>query len=149
MSVAVAPRWAVSFADLGLLLLGCFVMLHALSRSEGVAAAAATAAPLASYRAANLFEPGEARLTAAGANRLTEDARRFNGQLLLASRGTDAGGARLDRIELAAARTASVARALRESGIAEDRLSVRIEGDGEAGQMLLIRSRDVTAGTIR
>ena len=110
VSVAVAPRWAVSFADLGLLLLGCFVMLHAMSRSGG-AAAAATAAPLASYRAAALFEPGEARRTAAGASRLAADARRFDGNLSLVSRGADPGSARLDRIELAAARAASLARA--------------------------------------
>ena len=47
MSVAVAPRWAVSFADLGLLLLGCFVMLHAMSRIDGEAGASAPAAALA------------------------------------------------------------------------------------------------------
>ena len=141
MSVAVAPRWAVSFADLGLLLLGCFVMLHAMSQVDGEAGAPAPAAALATYRASDLFEPGEARLTAAGARRIAADARRFDGNLALVSRGADPGSARLDRIELAAARAASLARALRENGIGEDRLSLSIEGEGEGGQTIVVAPR--------
>ena len=40
------PRWAVSFADLGLLLLGCFVLLHAMEAQRPTAAAGSTAAAM-------------------------------------------------------------------------------------------------------
>ena len=34
MNSAPVPRWAISFADLVLLLLGCFVLLHAMESAR-------------------------------------------------------------------------------------------------------------------
>ena len=62
MRIQAAPRWAISFADLGLILLGCFAMLHAIEAARPRATAGSTAAAsgaLVEFRAADLFEPGE------------------------------------------------------------------------------------------
>jgi len=133
-----APTWAVSFADLGLLLLGCFVMLHAMETDRPSAAAApvAPAAPvprLDTLRASDLFETGEARLRPGMNDRLREIAGRLpDGAIQVVSRGTAEGGSRLDRFELAAARAAAVARALREAGVPDHRLTVRLEPSAAA-----------------
>lgn len=144
-----APAWAVSFADLGLLLLGCFVMLHAMeaNRPEASASPAATLPPPRPsdrLRAAELFEYGEARLRPGAADRLRGVARRLPaGQVDIVSRGAGEGGSRLDRFELAAARAAAVSRALRDAGIAEDQLTLRLQdaAGAAAGQQIEIHSR--------
>lgn len=143
-----APPWAVSFADLGLLLLGCFVMLHAMEANRPDAAALPAVVPAARpsdiLGAADLFEFGEARLRPGSADRLRAVARRLPpGPVDIVSRGAGEGGSRLDRFELAAARAASVSRALRDGGIADDRLTLRLEdtAGAEAGQRIEIRPR--------
>jgi hypothetical protein len=140
MRMAVPPRWTISFADLALLLLGCFVMMNALRPASPPAAAAATgAAATMELGASDLFEPGEARLTAAGRARLADVARAAEGgRIVLASRGAESGGERLDAFELAAARTAAVGRAL---GIVTGDVSASVEpGEGEgAGQRISVR----------
>jgi hypothetical protein len=140
MRTAPAPRWTISFADLALLLLGCLVMAHALRPAEApIAAAAPASVATVELAAADLFEPGEARLTAAGRVRLDELAGSAAGRrLALASRGTDGGGARLDAFELAAARTAAIARAL-ELGEVDVSASAERAADAGRGQRITIR----------
>ena len=134
-----APSWAVSFADLGLLLLGCFVMLHAIEAARPDAAAvplpATPVSQIETLDAAELFEPGEARLRFGAAEQLRGVAQRLPaGSVELVSRGTGEGGSRLDRFELAAARAASVSRALQAAGIADQRLTLQVADSPEAGR---------------
>jgi flagellar motor protein MotB len=117
MRAVAAPRWAISFADLGLILLGCFVMLHALSGGVRPSIQALAAPALREFAAEDLFEPDDARLTPQGRALLREFGRgERERRLILASRGTGASSARLDAFELAAARAAAVARTLRAAG---------------------------------
>jgi flagellar motor protein MotB len=128
-------RWATSFADLALLLLGFFVLLQASgSRSaqviSGVSAqfGARPFGPSRSFAATGLFVPGEAMLTPQGKARIAALAAGFirSGALVeVASAGQDGGTARFDAWDLAAARLGAVARALRAAGVAEDRLRIR------------------------
>ena len=119
MKPVAVPRWAVSLADLILLLLGCFVLLHAMEAARPKAAPTAAATPPVDrqeLRAAALFEPGEARLTSDGEAVLAAAARRWAGRgVRIVGSGAGEGSGRLDRFELAAARTAAVARALRDT----------------------------------
>ena len=127
MKAIPVPRWAVSFADLILLLLGCFVMLHAMEAARPKTApspAPPAAEPGAQYRAAELFEPGEARLRSEAQSRLRDAAVGLTPARIV-SRGADEGSDRLDRFELAAARAAALARVLHAAGVAE----IRIEMD--------------------
>lgn len=138
-------RWAVSFADLLLLLLAFFVLLQASgSRRDAMLAQVSQqfggrAMRLgAELRAADLFVPGEAMLSAQGQARLSAITRRFareTGGVELRSHGSDRARQRFDDWDLAAARLGAVARALRAGGIAQDRLLIRglDQGDGEAG----------------
>lgn len=149
MRRAAMPRWAVSFADLSLLLLAFFVLLHAGNAREVAASARAAFAgeplpgPLLEARADSLFEPGEARLTAAAKARLLRIARLSKRPLVVESEGRDAGARRFDGWELAAARAAAVARALSEGGVAEERVSIILPRGNESrakGQRLIVRA---------
>lgn len=132
------PRWAVSFADLGLLLLGCFVLLHAMEAARPKAAPGAAvvarseaAAPMRAFSAAEVFQPGEALLTPEARSTLRAEGAGLAGQRIrILSSGTGEQGGRLDRFELAAARAAAIARALREGGLAEADIAINM---GEAG----------------
>lgn len=142
------PRWAVSFADLGLLLLGCFVLLHAIESQRpkaDAASAPSAAAPAGQVLAADsLFETGEARLTDAGRTRILGIAVSLRGGgATVSGRGVGEAGSRLDRFELAAARTAAVARALREGGVAEQTIAVRVDNApaGRPGQTIAVARR--------
>lgn len=142
-------RWALSFADISLLLLGFFILMQASTKGrEAVVSGVGTYFGASPSRlrtdlpAAQLFEPGEAILTDAGTARLAAMARRAvaNGQHLdLISRGRDRGARRFDAWDLAAARLGAVARALEQSGVAEDHLAIRgldeQSGDGK-GQVI-------------
>lgn len=99
----------VSFADLALLLLGCFVLLNVLQAPGSAAPAAARRGE--ELTAASLFHPGEARLTAAGRRRLQALAA-GDGRPHIVSLGDDAATSRFDAFELAAARAAAAGRAL-------------------------------------
>jgi len=132
-----APRWALSFADLCLLLLGFFVILHAQSAdparvASGMRSAfgdgAASSTTRFERRAAALFQPGEAILRPDAAARLRSLGARAgaSGKVLIVSTGTDASTRRLDAWELAAARTAAIARAIRGGGVDEARVTVAI-----------------------
>lgn len=145
---ASVPRWAVSFADLVLLLLGCFVLLHAMESQRPKAdAAGAPSAAVPGGRlltADSLFETGEARLTETGRARILGIAGGLRGvSVTVSGRGVGEAGSRLDRFELAAARTAAVARALREGGIAEQMIAVRVDNapSGQPGQTIAVARR--------
>lgn len=148
-------RWALSFADLCLLLLGFFVMLQASGKGRGEAVAALSGyfsgtaqAAVTDFPALALFERGEAMLTAQGRSALGEVAKQAaeNNQFVeIASAGEDPAGRRFDRWELAAARLAAAARAVREAGLPER--NIRIlglqENDSPAtGQHILIRRKE-------
>lgn len=141
-SGAARQRWALSFADLALLLLGFFVLLQARPDANHLSAgfraafgARASVALQADARA--WFEPGEAMLTAQG-HRILDDfaGRTGNGALIVSSRGTEANAARFDGWELAAARTAAVARELSKMGIAPEKIAVAIDPATGGGQTI-------------
>ena len=147
-----APRWAVSLADLGLLLLGFFILLYAGSARDVAAGARAAfasrpaAGPLLDAAAAHMFEPGEARLNPSTRLKLERIGRRVaarKGPVVILSEGSDPGASRFDEWELAAARAAALARTLAESGLKQDRLRIVMpaEGRGETsrGQRLTLR----------
>ena len=136
MRAAPVPRWAVSLADLALLLLGFFILLHAstIDKSrvaDSIHAAFGDEAPRASLRfeasAARLFEPGEARLTARAREQLQAigaDAAKSSQRVAIESSGKDEATSRFDAWELAAARVAAAARAVEEGGLAEPRIDI-------------------------
>ena len=139
-------RWALSFADLSLLLLGFFVLLQARPASAPLAAGlrhAFGAHPHAMLErpADSLFEPGEAVLRPDARVLLRRFAHGARDGVLIASRGTEAGSRRFDGWELAAARAAAVARELAASGVPEARIRVAIDPRTGGGQMLQL-SRD-------
>lgn len=143
-------RWAISFADLTLLLLGFFVLLQAGGqRSDAMLAGVSQqfgGRPLrraVELRAADLFAPGEAMLTPAGRIRIAAVSRGLAGQgAEVTSHGTDPARHRFDDWDLAAARLGAVARALKAQGIAGDRLVIRgldqADGQGTRGQVIRI-----------
>jgi hypothetical protein len=142
------PRWAVSFADLLLLLLGCFVLLHTMEAQRSAAAPMASGAPAAtpvrSFTAAEVFQPGEALLTPEAREALRAEGARLTGHAVsIQSNGTGEEGGRLDRFELAAARTAAIGRALREGGLGEARIAIAMSDGGApgAGQTIAISRR--------
>ena len=127
-------RWAISFADLALLLLGFFVLLHASNghQQEIVSGVAQQfGAPVGrsdSLAAAQLFQPGEALLNSAGEARLAALAKvyaKVKGNVEIRSVGLDPATNRFDSWDLAAARLGAVARALTQAGVARDRIVVR------------------------
>ena len=149
MRARVAPaRWAMSFADLCLLLLGFFVILQAqrgqagavsdsVRRSFGGGAQAGTG----SYAAGELFEPGEAvfRPGAAGRLRLI-GAQAGTRRVMVESSGADPVAKRFDAWELAAARAASVARAVATGGIAPERIElVMLPAQTAGAQRIAVR----------
>lgn len=145
-------RWAVSFADLLLLLLGFFVLLQA-SGSQRDALLAQVGQQFGGHvarrdvelRAADLFVPGEALLTPGGRLRLSAAAHpllRKADMVEIRSQGLDRARRRFDDWDLAAARLGAVARALKADGIAGDRLLIRgldqAEAKGGRGQFIRI-----------
>ncbi len=143
-------RWAISFADLLLLLLAFFVLLQASgSRRDAMLAQVSRqfgGRPMADgveIRAADLFLPGEALLSARGEAQIAALARRFANApaVEIRSHGADARHERFDEWDLAAARLGAVARALQARGLVRDRLLIRglDQADGQAGQGQWIR----------
>lgn len=110
---AIQRRWAVSLADIGLLV-ACIAILNP-APQPGVTARAAARAPLPTLHLPlnQLFFAGEARLTPAGRAALQPwraQARRSPHRLSVAATGQAT--MRLDAWELAAARTAAIARVI-------------------------------------
>lgn len=138
-------RWALSFADLCLLLLGFLLLLQAhrgdpAALSAGLRAAFGASAParMVEEGAAPLFQPGEAVLRPAARARfaaLGRSAAADHAQATIESLGSDAGGARLDAWELAAARAAAVARALQAGGLDAAAIEVSVAATGPASAL--------------
>ena len=134
-------RWALSFADLCLLLLGFLLLLQAhksdpAALNAGLRAAFGAPVPTSFDTAtAPLFETGEAVLLPAARVRYAAIGRQAaarGGVVHIESLGTDAGGLRLDAWELAAARTAAIARAIGSGGVDAKRIDLSIDGTGPA-----------------
>ena len=146
-------RWALSFADLTLLLLGFFVLLQASNgrQQEIVGGLAqqfgAPAAPRARLVASALFQRGEALLTPAGEKQVRVAAQRFAApgkSVEVRSIGLDRAASRFDGWDLAAARLGAVARALVAAGIPANRIVIRgldQQSESKAGQQILIRAK--------
>lgn len=146
-------RWALSFADLALLLLGFFVLLQASNgRQQEVMGGVAEqfGAPVARSEklvARSLFQAGEALLTPAGEARISAIAKQFRSSrktIEIRSVGLDSATYRFDNWDLAAARLGAVARALSHHGISRDRIVIRgldQQSQSKAGQQIIIRTR--------
>jgi flagellar motor protein MotB len=137
MKREVSQRWALSFADLAMMLLAFFVMMQAQSNDRLKFAASMRGAfggtgpgvRIDGYRAAAIFESGEAILTPASRAafaRLGASAKRSGARVTVASQGHDAGSTRLDAWELTAARTAAVARAIGAGGLPQSLIDIAI-----------------------
>jgi hypothetical protein len=145
-----ASRWALSFADLCLVLLAFLLLMQAHMGDAGAVSSSVRAAfgtpsqTLHDEIAASLFEPGEAILTAPARARFAEMGRTAAGQgasVRVESLGSDAGARRFDAWELAAARAASLARAIQEGGLDARRIDLAIDGTRTAqvqGQRLRV-----------
>lgn len=141
-------RWALSFADLCLLLVGFLLLVQAHRASPAAVVAGlrvgfgATPMTVVDRNAAALFEPGEAILTAtarADLARIGAGARAA--RIVVESHGRDGGGRRFDGWELAAARTAAVSRAIAAGGLDPARIDLSVAPASEAaagGQKLRI-----------
>jgi flagellar motor protein MotB len=144
MTTVPVPRWAVSFADLFLLLLGCFVMLHAMEATRGSSATNVARGAAGGYRAADLFQPGIAVLRPEARALLQEEGRRLAGrEVRILSAGTAEAGGRLDRFELSAARAAAVGRALQEGGVRDRDVGIAVADSAGAamGQRIAVSPR--------
>jgi flagellar motor protein MotB len=126
-----APRWALSFADLCLLLLAFFVLLQAQNGDRAKVAASMRSAfgdrpsraDAHHYEARMLFERGEAVLKPEAQARFMAIGRN-GGKVRITSEGMDRATRRFDAWELAAARVAAVARAVQAGGLPEGRIEV-------------------------
>jgi len=142
-----APVWALSFADLLILLLAFFVMLHAQSGHQaqivqgirqalGSAVAASSESHDIDPKA--VFELNEAVLkppARAALQALGRHAALSGGHVRIESIGADRNTSRFDGWELAAARAAAVARAIQAGGLSEQRIMISIpEMNGTAGR---------------
>lgn len=134
-------RWALSFADLCLVLLGFLLLLQAhkgdpAALGAGLRAAFGAAPPRQIEEAASpLFEPGEAVLIEPARQRFVamgRDAAAGGALVHVDSIGTDADARRFDAWELAAARTAAIARAIQQGGLAAGRIDLAVDGTGPA-----------------
>ncbi|WP_461159077.1 flagellar motor protein MotB [Sphingobium sp. TomMM35A] len=150
-SQARRSRWAVSFADLLLLLLGFFILLQASGQKRDAMLAQVrqqfggrAVAKDMELRAAELFLPDEALLSGQGRAALARVAaglKSGSGRIDISSLGTDPARRRFDPWDLAAARLGAVARELKAQGLASDRLRIRglDQMDGGTGKGQLIR----------
>ena len=138
MRTASTSAWAISFADLCMLLLGFFVVLHAQSAQQSKVVAgikqafggkAAPTLEAHDIKPVQLFEPGEAVLRERAREEmllLGQRALRSGGKIRIESIGIDPGTRRFDGWELAAARTAAIARAVQAGGISDKAITISI-----------------------
>lgn len=142
MKRAASSTWAISFADLCMLLLGFFVMLHAQSNQgkqlvDGIKNAfGGRAVPVAKTHDLDplyLFEAGEALLRPEARAQLIEIGRgaaQRGSRVRIESIGIDPGSRRFDGWELAAARTAAIGRAVQEGGLSDQAITISIPAMG-------------------
>ena len=143
MKVARGGRWALSFADLCLLLLGFFVLLQA--RPDKARLASGLRQAFGRHErtgfeqpATTMFQSGEAILKPAARMALRAAAKGATGQIAIVSRGTDPATSRFDAWELAAARAAATARALAEAGVAQERIAIDLAPGDAKGQTISV-----------
>ncbi|MDM7927765.1 hypothetical protein [Blastomonas fulva] len=152
-----AQRTTVSFLDLALIMTGVMAMIASVGdRHPAVAEALAdsfgSSAPVSAERVtlklARLFEPQEARLTDQGVADITalgvraRPAKSKTVEIgIIVPVVAEKGASRLDRWELAAARTAAIMRVLADQGVADSAMvpDLARPGTGSAGS-----ERDVT-----
>ena len=140
-----SSRWLMSFADLTLLLLAFFVLLHA--RADGRAAAASVRAAFGGPIAAEttldldanaLFEPREAVLRPGAVALLRRFGARAAGthaRVHLDALGSSPATSRLDGWEISAARAAAVARAIGAGGLDPRAIDISLpQGDARSGR---------------
>lgn len=138
MKATGAPPWALSFADLLILLLAFFVMLHAQSGhqaqimggiKQALGGKIASQAESHNIDPRSIFQPDEAVLkpqARASLQALGRHAAAIGGQVRIESIGIDRSTSRFDGWELAAARTAAIARAVQAGGLTERQITVSI-----------------------
>lgn len=138
MKSGTAPVWALSFADLCILLLGFFVMLHAQAGDrrqivqgikQALGGTAAKSADEHDLNPARLFEPGEALLrpdARAGIMAIGREAAARRATVRIESIGVDRAVRRFDGWELAAARTAAIARTVQSGGLPDRSITISI-----------------------
>jgi len=143
-----AQRTTMSFLDLALIMTGVMAMIAsvgdrhpgaAVALAEGFGSDAAAAQQIA-LPLASIFEPQEARLTEAGIRQIAAVAAKskhaeFGIAVPVVS---ESGVSRLDRWELAAARTAAIMRVLGEQGIADDAMVPDLARPGGSGAKPLV-----------
>lgn len=144
-------RWAISFADLSLLLLGFFILLQVDSRGKGQALdqiggyfAQRAVVPPTAILQAELFVPDEAILTETGFARIADiarDAAKSGDRLILTSRGMPTATNRFDAWDMASARLGATARAAVRAGMPADRITIAMvelrNEDGANGAVIL------------
>jgi flagellar motor protein MotB len=154
-----APVWALSFADLCILLLGFFVMLHAQSGhqaqivggiKQALSGSSARSVEAHDLSPASMFEPGEALMRPQARSEmqaLGRHASALHARVRIESVGTDRSVRRFDGWELAAARTAAIARAIQAGGLSDAAIMISIpEMTGETagkGQRIAV---EITPG---
>lgn len=156
MTPAPVSRWAVSFADLALLLLGFFILLYAgradvrevANSARGALDSEAMSADLTfEWTGASLYVEGEARLKDSARARLARigaEAARGDKTIRIESFGSDPAARRFDGWELAAARAAAAARAVREGGLAEEDVEIAMptRHNRKVPHRLIVRAGD-------
>jgi hypothetical protein len=138
------PRWAMSFADLCLVLLAFLLLLQA-NRGNPAAVGAGIRAAFGAQQAATpgvadrpvapMFEGGEAVLLAparAELQAIGKSAAVAGASVKVESLGSDGTTRRFDGWELSAARAAAVARAIAEGGLDADKVDLRVAGTRDA-----------------
>jgi hypothetical protein len=148
-----AQRTTLSFLDLALIMTGVMAMIASVGdRHPAVAEALAdnfgadkaVQVSTVTLPLAQAFEPQEARLTAQG----TREIIKLAGQPKSAEFGiavpvvAEKGATRLDRWELAAARTAAIMRVLADQGIADSNMLPDLARPGDTGPAAT-QARDV------
>ena len=146
MTIERKNRWSLAFADLSLLMIGCLVLMINTPFSS-----ADTEKPVQGVengklsiilRSGDLFENNEAMITNRGKAIIAEFVARNkdSGQHIeLSLNGSDAGSARLDSWELAAARLAAVSRVMSAKGITRDAIKI-----GLIDQSNIIGEQEIT-----
>lgn len=141
-------RSLVGFVDLTLILLGSLALVGDLERREEESASGPMLEPapepasefVARRPIAQVFEPGEARLSPAGRawiERLIGDPQDGAIRVSVAPDSAAQAG-RLDQWEIAAARTASIIHALKDAGVADRRIDPRLPQDGRDAGLVTI-----------